>query len=203
MRDAFFNLVVTVLLIAGPAFIRLNQSALRPQYQQKIELTKEHKGISQKVKEHLVSYPHCVPLESPYFKQYSYQLLNYLNFCYFSPISYKDQIQALEQMHIASTIRQKIEADHLIIRITDKGHNFYIGLAIEFEKKAQQFFSDTNAFIQLSENPFNEIQDKVIELLNKLRQKKFISKKQYDEMMPDRTKSELAHLYFNPKTHKV
>jgi hypothetical protein len=202
-RFVFLDLIILFLPIAGPSFIRLNQSALRPQHQQKIEIKKEHKDISQNVKEHLVPFPHCIPLESPYFKQYSYQLLNYLDYCYFSPILYKDQIQALQQIHIASTIRQKIKIDNLIIRITDKGHNFYIGSAIEFEKKAQKFFSDTNAFIQLSENPFNEIQDKVISLLNKLRQKEFISKKQYNEMIPDRIKSELAHLYFNPKTHKV
>ncbi|CAF4204798.1 unnamed protein product, partial [Adineta steineri] len=89
----------------------------------------------------------------------------------------------------------------LIIRVTDKGHNFYIGSSIEFEKKAQQFFSDTNAFDELSYNPFNEILDKVIQLLNKLRSKKLILKWQYEEMIPDRTKCELAHLYFNPKTH--
>ena len=87
--------------------------------------------------------------------------------------------------------------------MTDKGHNFYIGSNIAFEKKVQKFFSDTNAFIELSHNPFNEILDKVIELLNKLASKKLIFQWQCKEMMPDRTKCELAHLYFNHKTHKV
>ncbi|CAM4949356.1 unnamed protein product [Rotaria socialis] len=91
---------------------------------------------------------------------------------------------------------------NLVIRVTDKGINFYIGSAIEFEKKAQKFFSDTNAFIELSSNPFNEILDKVMQLLNTLRGKDLIRKWQYEQMMPDRTKCELAHLYFNPKTHK-
>ena len=50
---------------------------------------------------------------------------------------------------------------------------------------------------------FNEILDKVIQLLNILRGKDLIRKWQYEEMMPDRTNCELAHLYFNPKTHKV
>jgi len=57
--------------------------------------------------------------------------------------------------------------------------------------------------MELSNNPFNEILDKVIQLLNHLRSKKYILKWQYEQMMPDRTNSELAHLYFNPKTHKV
>ncbi|CAF2093802.1 unnamed protein product, partial [Rotaria magnacalcarata] len=50
--------------------------------------------------------------------------------------------------------------------------------------------------------PFNEILDKVIQLLNTLRGKDLIRKWQYEQMMPDRTTCEVAHLYFNPKTHK-
>ncbi|CAM4849714.1 unnamed protein product, partial [Rotaria magnacalcarata] len=90
----------------------------------------------------------------------------------------------------------------LVIRVTDKGNNFYIGSVGEFERKAEKIFSDTNAFIELSYNPFNEILNKVIQLLNTLRGKDLIRKWQYEQMMPDRTKCELAHLYFNPKTHK-
>ncbi|CAF1393904.1 unnamed protein product, partial [Rotaria magnacalcarata] len=55
---------------------------------------------------------------------------------------------------------------------------------------------------KLSYNPFNEILDKVIQLLNTLRGKDLIRKWQYEQMMPDRTTCELAHLYFNTKTHK-
>ncbi|CAF4396621.1 unnamed protein product, partial [Rotaria magnacalcarata] len=44
--------------------------------------------------------------------------------------------------------------------------------------------------------------DKVILLLNTLRGKDLIRKWQYEQMMPDRTTCELAHLYFNPKTNK-
>ena len=57
--------------------------------------------------------------------------------------------------------------------------------------------------MELSYNPFNEILDKVIQLLNKLVSKKLILQWQYKKMVPDRAKCELAHLYFNPKTHKV
>jgi hypothetical protein len=55
----------------------------------------------------------------------------------------------------------------------------------------------------LTDNPFDAILNKVIQLLNNLRSKKLILLWQYEKMMPDRTKSQLAHLYFNPKTHKV
>ncbi|CAF2143501.1 unnamed protein product [Rotaria magnacalcarata] len=44
-----------------------------------------------------------------------------------------------------------------------------------------------NLIIQLSSNPFNEIFDKVVQLLGALHQKGLIRKWQYEQMMPDRT----------------
>ncbi|CAF1379607.1 unnamed protein product [Adineta steineri] len=122
--------------------------------------------------------------------------------CYFTPLPYKDHIEAQEQSQTTASIRQKIKQFKLIIRVTDKSNNFYIGSAIEFEKKVQQYFMDTNAFIEIKENLFNEIVNKVTQLLNNLRSKKLILQWQYNEMTPDRKTTELAHLYFNPKTHK-
>jgi len=189
--------------ILGPSCIRLNQSAIRPQCQQRTEIHDEHQDIYKKVQNHLIDSPHYIPRTVPIFKQYSDHLLNYLNHSYSTPLSYKDQLLALEQAQIMQSIRQIIQNMNLIIRITDKGHNFYIGLASEFEKKVEQFFSDTNAFIELSYNPFNEILDKVHQLLDKLQSKKLILQWQFKKMKPDPKKTELPHLYFNPKTHKV
>ncbi|CAF1369208.1 unnamed protein product [Adineta steineri] len=189
-------------LSLGPSYIRLNQSAIRPQVQQQAVIKDEHEDICKKVKNNLINKPHCIPRSNPIFTEYSNHLLNYLNQCYSSPLPYKVQLQTLEQAQILGSIRKIIKNMGLIIRVTDKGHNFYIGSSIEFEKKAQIFFSDTNALEVLSNNPFNEIFDKVKQLLDKLCSKKLIMKWQYEEMMPDRTKCELAHLYFNPKTHK-
>ncbi|CAF5172037.1 unnamed protein product, partial [Rotaria magnacalcarata] len=93
-----------------------------------------------------------------------------------------DQTLALKQAKKVVSIQRKIKKHHLILRVTDK---------------------DTNAFIELKENPFNKIQDNVIHLLNQIRTKKFIFQWQYNKMMPNRIKCQLAHLYFNPKTHKV
>ncbi|CAF1491817.1 unnamed protein product [Rotaria sp. Silwood1] len=143
-----------------------------------------------------------IPLKASVFKQYSTNLLNYLRHCYLTPLSYKDHLEAQQQAHIARSIRTLIKEKSLIIRLTDKSHNFYIGSATEFNKKVQHFFADTNAFMELPENPFNDIASKVIQFLNRLRGKDLIRKWHYEQMMPDRTKCQLAHLYFNPKTHK-
>jgi hypothetical protein len=188
-------------LISGPSDIRSNQSAIRPQCQQVTEIETEHKDMYTKVKNHLIEHPHRMRKENQLFTQYSDHLLDYLNHAYATPLSYKDQLDTLEQAQIIGSIRQIITNMNLIIRLTDKGHNFYIGLASEFEEKVEKFFQDTNAFIELSENPFNEILDKVIQLLEKLQSNKRILKWQFKEMIPDRNKCELAHLYFNPKTH--
>ncbi|CAF1666202.1 unnamed protein product [Rotaria magnacalcarata] len=189
-------------LSLGPSYIRVNQSAIRPKCQQETEIKNQHKDIYSKVENHLHGFPHRIPRNNAIFKQYSDHLLDYLDQSYFTPISYRDQLISREQAHILGSIRRTIEKRNLIIRVTDKGNNFYIGSAVEFEKNAENFFSDTNAFIELSSNPFNEILDEVIQLLNALRGKDLIRKWQYEEMMPDRTNCELAHLCFNPKTHK-
>ena len=182
----------------------MNQTALRTGKQQRAEIKRQYEEISKKVTNRLIEKPHFVSLSSPYFKQCSVALQNYINRCYFStPIPYKDQVQALQQINNNRTIRRKLKEKDLIIRVTDKGHNFYIGSRVEFEKKAEQFFQETNAFNELTNNPFHEIKNKVIDLLNKLRESGSISKKQYGEMAPDSKKCELAHLYFNPKTDKV
>ena len=112
-------------------------------------------------------------------------------------------MQAKEQANIFASIRKKLQQHHLTLRLTDKSNHFYIGLTSEFKKKELAYLNETNAYIQLNTNPFDEVLNKVIQLLNQLRSKKFILKWQYDQMMPDVKKIELAHLYFNPKTHKV
>ncbi|CAM4912770.1 unnamed protein product [Rotaria socialis] len=186
---------------AGPSCIRINQSAIRHRHQQEIAIQKDHQSIYDKVRSHLNEH-YFVPMTATILKQYSNQLLHDLNLSYFSPLSYNDQTLALKQARKVVSIQRKIKKHHLILRVTDKGYNFYIGTEKEFDKKAQNVFQDTHAFIELKENPFNKIQDNVIHLLNQIRAKNFIFQWQCYKMMPDRIKCQLAHLYFNPKTHK-
>jgi hypothetical protein len=197
-----FHFVRFLCIILGPSCIRINQSAIRPRHQQEIAIQKDYKSIYDKVGHHLSEH-YFIPMRATILKQYSNQLLHDLNFSYFSPLSYHDQILTLNQAKKVVSIQRKIKKHNLILRVTDKGYNFYVGTEKEFDKKAQHFFQDTNAFIELKENPFNKIQDNVIHLLNQIRAKKFIFQWQCNKMMPNRIKCQLAHLYFNPKTHKV
>lgn len=186
----------------GPSYIRLNQSATRPRKQQQVELVTIHKDIFQKVRSHMTEHQH-MPTTSPILKQYSDQLLKYLNKCYGTPLSYREQLRAEEQASTAISIRKTLDASKLILRLTDKGNNFYVGSAKDFEEKAKKYFTDTNAFVELSENPFNQIFKEVCHLLNRLCSDKSIAPKHCKKMLPDVKKAELSHLYFNPKTHKV
>jgi hypothetical protein len=190
--------------LLGPAYIRLNQSAIRSKKQLDIAIVKEHKEIYNKVENHLTEYHHLLKT-TPILKQYSHHLLSHIEHCYFAPSFYKDQLQAQEQAQIAQSIRETIKQQKLIIRVTDKSNVFYCSSMIDFEHKVEKYFIETNAFLLLSHNPFNEIFDKVTDLLKKLSNEtpKRILQWQCKKMMPDLTKCELAHLYFNPKTHKV
>ncbi|CAM4784666.1 unnamed protein product [Rotaria magnacalcarata] len=164
---------------------------------------KEHSNINQKVVHYLGSPPRNIPSRTMMLKTFSNDLLNYFNHAYFTPPPYKDQTEALTQAIAALSIRRKIFKFNLILCVTDKSHNFYIGSAIEFENKIEAFFLDTNVFMILTGNPFNGILNKVIQLLNRLREKQLILQWQNNKMMPYQTKSVLTHLYFNLKTHKI
>lgn len=189
-------------LSLGPACIRMNQSAIRSETCQQIEIKHTHEDILLKVQNHLVEWYH-IPRTFGIFRDYSNHLYDSLSRVYTAPLSYKDHVQAKEQAQIIASIRAKLERNQLIIHVTDKSNNFYIGSKIEFEKKVQKYFMETNAYIELHENPFDDVLHKVVQLLNQLRGKKSILQWQYNQMMPDPKKTELSHLYFNPKTHKV
>ncbi|CAF4547632.1 unnamed protein product [Rotaria socialis] len=197
-----FNRYEWNYLSFGPSCIRINQSAIRPRHQQEIAIQKDYKSIYDKVGHHLSEH-YFVPMTATILKQHSNQLLHNLNLSYFLPLSYHDQILAFNEAKLVALIQRKIKKHNLILRVTDKGYNFYIGTEKEFDKKAQNIFQETNAFLELKENPFNKIQDNVIHLLNQIRTKNFIFQWQCNKMMPNRIKCQLAHLYFNPKTHKL
>ena len=63
----------------------------------------------------------------------------------------------------------------------------------------------TQAYDEISTgiNPYREMLDSVILLLNRLKEKQAITNDQYKMMIPDKKTCELPHLYFIPKAHKV
>lgn len=141
--------------------------------------------------------------EYPVMKDLSVQLKNQLHSLYAASLSSRDVLRARDDFRIMRSIQRKLKRQNLIIRMTDKSNIFYIGRAIDFEKKVQAYREKTNAYQELTSNPLEAILIKVTRLLNVLRAKNLIQANQYDEMMPKRATVRLGYMYFNPKVHKV
>ncbi|CAF3973840.1 unnamed protein product, partial [Rotaria sordida] len=78
----------------------------------------------------------------------------------------------------------------------------HIGRAIDYERKAVEYRQITGAYEQLTAKPFNDIICAATRLLNELKSLHRIREWQRLKMMPNREKTELAYMYFIPKSHK-
>ncbi|CAF5007261.1 unnamed protein product [Rotaria sp. Silwood1] len=120
-----------------------------------------------------------------------------------SSLSVYDDLRVHSELRLVQSIRRKLKKAKLVLRPTDKSGVFHIGSMDDYERKAVEYREKTNAYIELSENPLQDIINKVTRLLNDLQLKKqILVKKHYDKMMPDRQKVELSHMYYVPKAHK-
>ena len=189
-------------LLLGPKYIRPNQSWLLTQTKQNKWLDKEFQTIMNKIVPYLLR-KYNIKSEYQVMKDLSVQLKTQIHGQYAASLSSRDVLRAREDLRIMKSIRRKLRKRKLILRITDKSNIFYIGRAIDFEKKVQAYREKTNAYQELTSNPLEAILLKVTRLLNDLRAKNCIQANQYDDMMPKRAKVRLGYMYFNPKVHKV
>ena len=143
------------------------------------------------------------PRTVPLYKLYSDRLRAYLILRYMTPLPFIDQVRARRELKIVKSIRRKLKRFKLVLRVTDKSGIFHIGRVIDYERKATQYRRDTGAYEELTSNPFDDTFMKVIQLLNKLRSEKKIQEKHKMDMLPVRNETELAYMYFLPKSHKV
>lgn len=193
----------TIPFILGSSFIRSNQTVVRSQHQQNIAMRNDHEHIFEQVQTYLSDPPYRIPRSNNIFKKYSTDLLEQLNESYSEPITYKDQVIANEEANMVHSIRQKLKQHELVLRVVDKGDYFYIGHSKQFERKAQEYFTKTNAFIQITDNPLDDMIQRIHGKLTTLASNKLILQWQCKQMLPDKQKTKLSHLYFNPKVHKV
>ena len=136
-------------------------------------------------------------------QQYAQRVRTCLTRHYLTPLPVIAQVRARHERDIVLSIRRKLKKAQLVLRESDKGGNLYVGRTSYFAQKAAEYRAKTGAYEELASNPIEEMLVRVTRLLNDLHMKtKEISVKQYKEMMPSRSKVELAYMYFNPKTHK-
>ena len=98
-----------------------------------------------------------------------------------------------------------LRTNQTILRRTDKSKVFHLGSSTDYEQKALMYMMKTQAYEEI-ENGRCPLKDNllfVIDLLDKLLKANAINKKQWSQMIPDKNKVELGHLYFLPKPHKV
>ncbi len=189
----------------GPNYIRPNPTAFIPKINQGKRITKELAGVMKKLKDFMSDSrnPLKIPFTSPVYKLYSDRLHAYLTQSYTATLSLRDQIRALRELKIVQSIRRKLIKYKLVLRETDKSGVLHIGRASDYERKAAEYRQKTGAYEQLTSNPFNDLICSVTRSLNQLKSNQKIKESFREKMVPDRTKTELAYMYFIPKPHKV
>ena len=189
-------------LHSGPNYIRPNQSYLHSRQQREKQVKKQHQNLMDVIIPYLVRVHH-IPQTSTIIKHFSQQLETYLHERYMAPLSYLRVYRTRQELKLIKSIRYRLKKGKHILRVTDKSGIFHIGHAKDYEHKAEAYQQKTQAYMQLESDPLWSVFDKVVQLLNNLRAKKHIMAWQLNQMMPKKEETELAHLYFIPKPHKV
>ena len=166
-------------------------------------MKKEHDQIINKVKDYLALHHH-VGRTLHIYDTYSESLQYRLHLRYMTPLSMYGQIRAQREKNIVKSIEWKLKKYKYLVRLTDKSGVFCVLRTQDYERKAIEYREKTNAYRELSSNPFEATLNKVIRLLNDLHAKHGkLRAWQYKEMWPNVNTCKLAYMYFNPKTHKV
>lgn len=202
----FVIVVVVVFFVSyvqgGPSYIRLNQSCSKKQHTIQKSIQQQHTTIMNKLADDLHR-QHCLPKKANILKEFSEQLHAILNRTYYLSRNYQDVHRSKAELKLVLSIQRKLKRFPIILRPSDKTGVLHIGYRTDYERKVEQYQMKTKAYVELSSNPLVETYDKVIRLLNDLNSKKQILVWQYNRMKPDRSKIQIAYLYFLPKPHKV
>ena len=91
----------------------------------------------------------------------------------------------------------------IIIRQTDKSKVFHIDTREGYMKKSEIYMNRTNAYIEIAASPLQEMIEKTDKFLRNLVSKKQMPQYMLDRLRPSLTESELPHLYYNQKDHKI
>ncbi|CAF4192638.1 unnamed protein product [Rotaria sp. Silwood2] len=193
-------------LARGPTYIRPNQSTLRSMKQRHKQIQNEIKDILTKIKNGLANitrdgYP-SIPMTASIYKLYEERLQTCFTFQYMKSLPFIEQLRARKELKWIKSIRRKLKRHKLILRQTDKSGVFHIGRLCDYERKAYNYRKTTGAYEVLSQNPLNDIFSSVVNLLNQLRSQKRILERQKQKLIPIQNKTELAYMYFLPKSHK-
>ena len=126
--------------------------------------------------------------------------------CQSKKISKTLTIRAQREYRIVQQIQRLVrQRSDIVIRRTDKSKVFYIGKASEFERKAQKYMLQTEAYQEIAYGrcPLADNLRAVQAFLAYLVMKNVLSKKQRNQLCPKLNHLELGHYHGIPKPHKV
>ncbi|CAF3363065.1 unnamed protein product [Rotaria sp. Silwood2] len=99
---------------------------------------------------------------------------------------------------------QKIQKqEKIIFRQTDKSKVFHADTKENYIEKSEAYMKKTSAYIEVPTSPLKEMIEKTDKFLRNLVSTKQMPQSLLDKLRPSMTESELPHLYYNPKDHKI
>lgn len=105
---------------------------------------------------------------------------------------------------IVKRLKHKFRSHNIIVQKTDKSKVFHLGQLRDYQNKADEYMKKTNAYQCLGvNNPLPNLIERTNRYLLDLRLAKWINQKQYEQLSIKPHETELAHLYYLPKTHKA
>ncbi|CAF1094908.1 unnamed protein product [Didymodactylos carnosus] len=161
-----------VHLSLGESYIRPNQSALRPYKHRKSQVKNELTTIKGKVKRQLTNYCKREPPKAM-MDRYSDLLDTRLCLRFMALLSFVNQMRA--ERDRAKSIRRKLRKAKLILRVCDKGGGLHLSTKSDHERKAAEYRPETQAYVELSDNPLEELITNVTKTLKELKDKKTTS----------------------------
>lgn len=99
--------------------------------------------------------------------------------------------------------RDEQKKGRVIFRQTDKSKVFHVDRPENYITKSKAYMKKTDAYIEIEKSPLKRMIEETEELLRNLVNKKLLPGKYFEKLTPNQKESELPHLYYNPKDHKV
>jgi hypothetical protein len=160
------------------------------------------KDIQKNVTEQLTKYCRRAPPQAM-LDRYAELLENRLRLRFMAPLSFADQMRAQREYDLVKSIRRKLRKEKLILRVCDKGGGLHLSTKLDYERKAEEYRQQTNAYVELFYNPLEELLTNVTNALNELKDNKKLLLKYYNRIVPKLNAVKQAYMYLNPKVHKV
>jgi predicted transcriptional regulator len=166
-------------------------------------IEQEYKKLQQRISDNLFNY--CMKSSDQRAIEHFASLKQLLQRLYTTSLSRRVAARAQFNHNMVKSIQRRLKQSNIIVRSTDKSKVFYFTSTSDFERKAHQYMTRTNAYQEITSGrcPLADDLNTVTTLLDSLFKNGRITKDQLKQMQPNIHKLELAHLYFIPKTHKV